>query len=407
MSIATELTTLIVYRNLLQDAIVKKLLLILSDQDTPGLRYECTGDLLQQAESLGLQGDIVKEYLLRLIAREENIYSLTCEQPNRTVGSGLETAARRDLAILFRLVATNFSRYFPPEFLSDYHPSSNLPPSRYSLDFAAQSPQEFAEKLTRHYRQNGCGDMAGYAAFRWQAEAGLAGIAHFDSIRLEDIIGYDRQKKVLIANTEAFVASKPANHVLLSGARGTGKSSSVKALVNQYFPQGLRLVEVPKQHLKHLSQIMDLLRPRGKKFIIFLDDLSFEDSETEYKHLKSIIEGGVEAKPDNVIIYATSNRRHLIKENWSDRSDNAEEVHQFDTVNEKISLSDRFGITLTYLAPDQDEYLDIVAALAKKHHIDLPYEQLKTEAVRWELAHTGRSGRSARQLINYWLGNPS
>jgi predicted AAA+ superfamily ATPase len=310
------------------------------------------------------------------------------------------------LTILQELLLLDFSTYLDTCFILDFVPTiPRQGEELYYAPFEANTPSEIADKLACHYAKYGCGYMAGFAAFRWNSETGLSGIRHFDPIRLEDLVGYERQKNTLIKNTKAFLLGKPANNVLLYGSRGTGKSSSVKALVNNYFDQGLRLVEVTKQDLKQLAKIMDILRDHGQKFLIFLDDLSFEDFEVEYKYLKSVIEGGVEARPNNVLIYVTSNRRHLIKENWSDRSDNPDEIHRFDTVNEKVSLSDRFGITLSYLAPSQVEYLTIVEELAKKQQVAISPEELKAEALKWEVAHSGRSGRAAQQFINYLLGN--
>lgn len=207
--------------------------------------------------------------------------------------------------------------------------------------------------------------MADYRAFRWDSdEDSLVGIKHFETMKLQDLIGYEYQKQELLANTKAFVEDKPANNVLLVGARGTGKSSGVKAVVNSFFDKGLRLVQLTKEQLIDLPVIMEHLRDfSSKKFIIFLDDLSFEEFEVEYKYLKSAIEGGASAKPENVLIYATSNRRHLIKESYKDRGANDDDMHRSDTLNETISLSDRFGLIIYYMAPNQQEYLDIVDGL--------------------------------------------
>ena len=218
-------------------------------------------------------------------------------------------------------------------------------------------------------------------------------------------MGYDHQKTQLTGNTEAFVDGKPANNVLLVGARGTGKSSSVKALANEYFSKGLRLLQITKPQLKNLPEIMETLRSyASKRFIIFLDDLSFEETDPEYKYLKSAIEGGVEARPDNVLIYATSNRRHLIRETWRDRVDGQDELYRDDSVNETISLSDRFGLIIYYYAPNQAEYLEIIRHMLKKQNIELEDDQLRVEGLRWEMTHSGRSGRTAQQFVINYLG---
>ena len=212
-------------------------------------------------------------------------------------------------------------------------------------------------------------------------------------------------KEQLIDNTEAFVQRKPANNVLLVGARGTGKSSAVKALANVYYSRGLRILQLTKPQLSHLPDIMDALRYfASKRFIIFLDDLSFEESDAEYKYLKSAIEGGVESRPENVLIYATSNRRHLIRESWRDRSESQDDVYRDDSMNETISLSDRFGLIIQYYTPDQKEYLAIIDHRLRKAGIHLTPEELRIAGVRWEMTHSGRSGRTAQQFVAHYLG---
>lgn len=398
-----QLETLVVYRNLLQDDAVQGLQLILNGKGSPDIVHQLLGSLIDKAERLGLQGNLVRQYLCYLVARDENVFSLACEKTNGHPGAGLLAAAVHDLTVLEAVLDYDLSALFDTALITAYTPTVAAPgPVSYERLFTT-APVETAARLAIHYARNGCGYMAGFAAFRWDGEQGLVGIRNFDPIRLEDLVGYERQKNVLINNTRALLAGKPANNALLHGSRGTGKSSSVKALVNQYFDEGLRLVEVSKQDLKDLAKIMDLLRGHGQKFLIFLDDLSFEDFEVEYKYLKSAIEGGVEIRPANVLIYATSNRRHLIKENWSDRGGDPDEIHRFDTVNEKISLSDRFGISLFYETPNQTEYLSIVNELAQKHQFSLPQEALRQEALRWESTHNGRSGRTAQQFINHLL----
>lgn len=406
-----KLNHLMVYRNLLQDDLVQKLDAILFGSVDEDLIFELSAGLIAKAEKLGLTGNLWQSYLVYLIARDENVFSTTVETNRGKVGPGLRRAVTHDLAILRRFLRADLPARGDVGFISDFTPTG----SDYYQDFAALTQQllspdqdlsadELSNRLIEYYTRYGCGKTAGFAAFRWDEETGLAGINHLDEIRLEDIVGYEYQKEVLTNNTEAFLADKPANNVLLVGARGTGKSSSVKGLVNRYFADGLRLVEVHKHQLRHLSKIIDALRGRSQKFIVFLDDLSFEESETEYKHLKSVIEGGVEAKPDNVLIYATSNRRHLIKENWSDRA-GTQDIHSADSVHEKISLSDRFGITLTYPAPDQNEYLRIVEVLAKQNAITLPEDELRRRALRWELSHSGRSGRVAQQFVKHIMAS--
>lgn len=406
-----KLSQLLVYRNLLKDSLVQKQQAILAGRANEDLVYELSAGLIAKAEKLGLSGNLWQSYFVYLIARDENVFSTTVETSRGQIGPGLLRAVTHDLAILREFLQADLAACGDVAFIRDFTPTG----SDYYQDFTALtrlllsplqdlSAETLSARLIEYYTRYGCGKTAGYAAFRWDEETGLAGIKHLDTIRLEDIVGYEYQKEVLTNNTEAFLADKPANNVLLVGARGTGKSSSVKGLVNRYFASGLRLVEVHKHQLQYLSKIIEALRGRSQKFIVFLDDLSFEESETEYKHLKSVIEGGVEAKPDNVLIYATSNRRHLIQENWSDRAGN-QDIHSADSVHEKISLSDRFGITLTYPAPDQTEYLRIVETLAKQHSIALPQDELRQRALRWELSHSGRSGRVAHQFVKHIMAS--
>lgn len=257
--------------------------------------------------------------------------------------------------------------------------------------------------LAHHYRCHGVGVLARYGALGWQGGQ-LRGIAHPDPIRLEQLAAYDRPRQQLIQNTEALLRGYRALNVLLYGSRGTGKSSLVKALLNHYRDQGLRLVEVPKVDLVALPQILETLRPAPQKFIIFVDDLSFEEDDDGFKALKVVLEGGVRARPDHVVVYATSNRRHLVREYFSDRPrpSDQDEVQAWDTVQEKLSFSDRFGLTLTFEPPDQPTYLAIVHHLAGQAGLPLEPEDLEAQALRWATQHNGRSGRTARQFID-WL----
>ncbi len=262
--------------------------------------------------------------------------------------------------------------------------------------------------LAEHYARAGTGLFARYRAFRWTRSDGrgrLEGIAHPDTPRLDELVGYEAERDLLLRNTEHFVAGYPANNVLLYGDRGTGKSSTVRALLTEYGDRGLRLIEVAKAHLPDLPRLLDLLRDRRERFILFVDDLSFHETETEYKELKAVLEGGLEARPANVLLYATSNRRHLVQERFEDRAGAMNgELHGVDTAQEKLSLSDRFGITLTFVAPDQDRYLAIVRALAAARALPIAPEELRRRALAWALRHKGRSGRTARQFVDYLTG---
>ncbi len=231
-------------------------------------------------------------------------------------------------------------------------------------------------------------------------------INNMDRVMLDDLIGYEIQKKKLVDNTRAFVEGRKANNVLLFGDSGTGKSTSVKAIVNQFYKDGLRMIEIYKHQFQDLSNVIAKIKNRNYRFIIYMDDLSFEEFETEYKFLKAVIEGGVETRPENILIYATSNRRHLIKETWNDRDDVEVDngIHRSDTMEEKLSLVNRFGVTISYSKPTQKEYFHIVTELAGKAGIKMPEDKLKAEANKWELSHGGISGRTAQQFIHYIQG---
>jgi predicted AAA+ superfamily ATPase len=406
-----NLSKLLIYRNLLEDSIIVKLKTLAYD-NCEERKAELTYELITQAEALGLEGNIVQSYVIHLIGRDQNIFSIQAEKTGGNIGNSLYKAAVSDIQLL-RDFIRGINSLLNHELLADFtptQPQANAVLTELKYVFLSeenpQTPEQIADQLLRQYVKYGYGALAEHPAFRWVTGQGLVGIPYFDRICLQDIIGYERQKHVLIANTAAFAAKRPANNVLLTGARGTGKSSLVKALANHYYDEGIRLVEVSKHDQKDLYRVLSVLRGYGKRFILFLDDLSFEENESDYKHLKSILEGGVEAKPENIVIYATSNRQHLIRETWNDRSSgNADDLHRFDTVHEKLSLADRFGITVTFTAPNQEEYFTIIEELARKHKLDLPHSHLRAEAVKWEMSHSGRSGRSAQQFITHLLGS--
>lgn len=261
---------------------------------------------------------------------------------------------------------------------------------------------EVLPDLAAYYREFGTGIFAQYQALRWQSGR-LLGIPYPDPVQLEQLIGYEHQRQVLLQNTEFLLAGYPALHVLLYGSRGSGKSSLVKGLLHKYGERQLRLIEVAKADLSALPAIVEQLRGVPQKFIIFVDDLSFEEDDNAFKALKVVLEGNLTARPQNVVVYATSNRRHLIREFFGDRPlpSNNEEVHAWDTVQEKLSFSDRFGLTLTFEPPDQATYLEIVCQLATQAQLPLSQADLVPQALQWATRHNGRSGRTARQFIDF------
>ena len=256
------------------------------------------------------------------------------------------------------------------------------------------------------FRRHGTGLFARYPGCTWVGESdrhplGLRGIERPDPIRLEDMVLYEQQRGALVQNTELLLAGRPAANVLLYGDKGTGKSATVKALLTTYWTQGLRIVEVPLVHLTRLPAIFAMLRRQPGKFIVFVDDLAFSDSCPEYTALKTVLEGGLEARPANVVVYATSNRRNIVRQRFSERQD---DVNERDTLEEKFSLADRFDIRMTFTAPTQDEYLHIVKCLMEARGLSLPWEEVRPEALAWTVSHSGCSPRIARQFVDFLAG---
>jgi predicted AAA+ superfamily ATPase len=282
------------------------------------------------------------------------------------------------------------------------HPGEGSPRDAVTIKLAAAEDWgAAAELLAGHFARHGAGPFGKHRAFRWDGE-GLRAVANPDPVRLVGLISSGREREPLVENTRRFLAGLPAHHALLYGPPGTGKSSTVKALLNEFADVGLRLIEVAKTDLSDLPRVLDSLRGRAPRFVLFVDDLSFEEHEVEYKALKALLEGSVEEPPENVRVYATSNRRNLIRESFSDREDDVgdDDVHARDTMQEKLSLSARFGLRLTFPAPNQREYLEIVSGLARERGLKLPDEELRERALLWERWHAGRSGRTARQFID-------
>ena len=373
--------------------------------------------MLEVAGEYGLHGNLWANILALALAYNENVYSKATEIVGETSGS-INTFAIHDFKILRELIQ------FVPNINGDllreiYHYEGNgrdsklvntrvrdriLRLSKQLIE--ADSDNEFKDIITEFYKEYGVGKFGLNKAFRIEEgtdlkTANIIPITRVEHVYLNDIIGYDLQKKKLTHNTESFINGKPANNCLLYGDAGTGKSSSVKAIVNEYYDKGLRIIEIYKHQFRYLSDILEQLKDRNYKFIIYMDDLSFEESELEYKYLKAILEGGFGRRPENVLIYATSNRRHLIRESFRDKTETDEELHTRDTVEEKLSLSARFGEKIYYGSPDKREFNSIVLSLAKKNNIDMDEREILSKANMWELSHGGMSGRSATQFITY------
>ncbi|MGI6038444.1 MAG: ATP-binding protein [Limnochordia bacterium] len=397
-------------------------LLDLLYEDAPLEVLETYHDLVGQlaASELGPKTNLDpwQNRLVELILYADNPFTRKAELYSLgEMSTSLVKAAQNDLASLQTIFSLSwllpeavryYLKQYPPTFLAADLPTWDTfqgmeetgDPITEQLKALFRENQDWPNllpQLVEYYQRCGTGQFGRFHGFRW-SEEGLRGIPQPDPIRLENLIGYERERELIIKNTEMFLKGARANNILLYGDRGTGKSSTVKALLNEYGPRGLRLIEVPKQMLGQYSQIISLIEDRPQRFVLFVDDLSFDENEGQYRDLKAILEGGLEVKPDNVVIYATSNRRHLVKETFQDRNG---ELRSQDTVQEKLSLADRFGITITFLSPDQKTYLAIVDGLAQQRGLPIDRETLHRRAIEWQAWHNGRSGRTARQFIDH------
>ena len=382
--------------------------------------------LLTVATDFGFDKNLWHNYLAYFLITNENPFSITCEKIGANDGS-VNHFARNDFSAIKNLFEYDFSEIEKSlgidcfTQISNYRAiekkelmyNKNVSEKVQALSSRMEQARDvegFFTAVTEFYRDYGVGMFGLNKAFRIQdrtdSKLVFLPINNMDKVMLSDLVGYEIQKKKLVDNTRAFVEGKKANNVLLFGDSGTGKSTSIKAIVNEFYDQGLRMIEIYKHQFKDLSNVIAAVKNRNYKFIIYMDDLSFEEFEIEYKFLKAVIEGGVETKPDNILIYATSNRRHLIRETWSDRNDvqQDEGMHRSDTMQEKLSLVNRFGVTIKNSKPSQKEYFDIVIHLAAKSGIKMSEDELKAEANKWELSHGGISGRTAQQFIYYLQG---
>lgn len=442
----TDLDELILYRNFENGQIIEDMCRILEQLNDEAKRdkvkerfFSCMHALIDLAGTYGFEGNLWHDYLALLLVNNENVFSTSCEISGNADGS-LLTLAKHDFTIFMRLFALDFSGL--EEILNVGFFEEILHYRRGAADgrvynrrirdriceLAAQLAEDsgtlplaialdqFTNHMVRFYREFGVGKFGLHKAFR--VEHGDNGvqilpITNIAHVKLDDLVGYEIQKKKLIDNTEAFLNGKRANNCLLFGDAGTGKSSSIKGILNQYYDQGLRMIEIYKHQFQDLNAVIAQIKNRNYKFIIYMDDLSFEEFEIEYKYLKAVIEGGLEKRPENVLIYATSNRRHLIREQFGDNMEgdigkpaeihatHGGDLHVSDTVQEKLSLSSRFGVTIYFGSPDKKQFQNIVRTLAERYGITMPEEQLLAEANKWELSHGGLSGRTAVQFVDY------
>ena len=429
-----DIAKLVLYRNLGENSILMKLSGIFEDfdrGDCPNAElvariYDQIKRLLDLATDYGFDTNLWHNYLAFILITNENSFSMTSEKVGANDGT-VNYFAKNDFKIFKKLfdfdfseieealdidcftIVNNYKAIGKKERMYNKTVSTKVQDISRAIE-GAKDENDIFKIVTDFYKAYGVGMFGLNKAFRivhpTNGDMQFVPINNTEDVRLDDLIGYEIQKQKIVENTEAFVAGRKANNALLFGDSGTGKSTTIKAIINEYYDQGLRMIEIYKHQFQDLSQVISQIKNRNYRFIIYMDDLSFEEFETEYKYLKAVIEGGLEIKPDNVLIYATSNRRHLIRETWTDRTDleNNNGMHKSDTMQEKLSLVNRFGVTINYSKPSQKEYFQIVVGLAEKNGIHMTEEELCAEANKWELSHGGISGRTAQQFINYLAG---
>lgn len=426
----TGIRECILYRDFEQGELLEKMTMLMEDISHPKVLYgkdgeyfACIHQLVEMAETYGFAGNLWHDYLTYLLVNHENAFSTACEIVGPVEGT-INAFAMHDFEIfkqLYDFDLKELEKIYPSvdsSLITDYqniNEGSKVFNKRIRDRICtlaqklakAESTEEFMDDMVQFYKEFGVGKLGLHKAFRIDGTvtpARIVPITNIAHVHLDDLVGYEIAKKKLIDNTEAFVQGRPANNCLLFGDAGTGKSSSIKGILNQYYDQGLRIIEAYKHQFKDLNDIIAQVKNRNYKFIIYMDDLSFEEFEIEYKYLKAVIEGGLEKKPDNILIYATSNRRHLVREKFSDKEERRDDLHSSDTVQEKLSLVARFGVSIFFCAPDKKQFQNIVKTLAERHQVEMPEEELLLEANKWELQHGGLSGRTAQQFIDYLCG---
>ncbi len=348
--------------------------------------------IIRYGETEAVTDNAASEYVAAKLADDDNILSYVLRSGTEP-GEDLKNAALCDLEKIYSWLWNKSFSYQPSKknigFFEGYRKSV--------AEIAnADSFEVLFELLCRHYRELGSGVLSKYVAFKY-SDNELTGVLCDSDVTFESLIGLEHQKKILMDNSKAFVNGNVANNVLLFGDRGTGKSSCVKAVLNMLAPDGLRMIEVPKSMISKIPELTSRLVASPHKYILFLDDLSFEKHDSDYRALKIAMEGQLQAHPDNVIMYATSNRRHLIKESWADREGG--DVHRNDNMQETLSLSERFGISLVFSAPNQQEYLSIVKGILEQNGIECTPE-LERRALIWQMNYGGRNPRLARQFAS-------
>lgn len=393
------LVNLIIYRNILMDDLItfyNNLYQKYSNYNKLDSKEEYLNDYYKLCSILIGKGyDSINDYISDKILVDENIFSLSCEK-GLIIDEKIKKAIYHDISIIKKLfelpvkgMANNagdmncFINYSKINNLAEVFKNSNV--------------GEIYEYLYVEYKSNGSGQYRNNYAFSISELGQIIPVDNFKPVVMEDIYGYNSQKSKIINNTEKLVSGKFALNALLVGDSGTGKSTSVKALIPMFKNKKLRLIELGKENIRHIAKVIESLKDRGMYYIIFIDDLSFESNEDSYKYLKSAVEGSIYEQPRNILFYVTSNRKHLIKESMLDRQN---EIHIRDAINEQTSLADRFGLTIIYTEPNQNEYYEIVLGLAKKYGLKYAdKEEFLLEAKKFAMQNGGRTGRSAMQFI--------
>lgn len=391
---------LFIFHNLTKDKVVKSLI----NYKNTGMEdhyYSIARQLIKFSDNRLTTGDIIDEYILRSMLEKNNISS----------PENIRDFLRRDIRTIYdELLCIDWNEMFKQNNLLPLT-SIESKPTKTGLHGYTRSIESMMNSSSRealmgaflaHAEVFGTGKSSAFAALKWENKR-LKGIYDTDSITFSDLSGLEHQKQILIANTESFINNKPANDILLSGSTGTGKSSCVKACLNMFKDRGLRLIELKKSDLDDLTKVFNSITNKVLKYIVFIDDLSFEPDDMSYKLLKVALDGQTEIRGENVLIYATSNRRNLIKETWSDRDGGInDEVHRSEAISERRSLAARFGINLTFLTPTQKEYLTIVTDLLKRNNIEIN-DDIRSKALTWQIQYNGFSGRSATQFVSNYL----
>ncbi len=380
-SLYMGLRSLVIFRNLLQDDVIRRLSALLELTPAPSVSF--VDAYCDFASALFAHTDNFSDYLLNAVLDDENFY-ITGSSGNSPI---LSQRLEQELSFFSQLASFDGTAY------QNHAPEGAFLPSWRTSNYDFH---DFYHKALADLPKRGYGIYAKYHVFT-VADGTVVPVRHPDPQKLSQLSGYERERGLVTANTLALLEGRPASNVLLYGDAGTGKSSTVKAIANKYAHMGLRLVEVKKNQLYQIPELMASFSSNPLKFILFIDDLSFSSNDNDFAALKAILEGSVSSHSPNIAVYATSNRRHLIKENFADRD--GDDLHLADTMQELLSLSSRFGLTVTFSRPDKDLYLQIIHDLASLYDLSIPMEELIQQAEAYAIRSGGRSPRAAKQFI--------